>query len=214
MSIIRTKKIAHPSATEDQIVLNSNSLDLPANTNIDGDNLVSELASKLDSTAYQPGLVLITSQSFSAVSSVSVNGCFTNTYRNYRLLLTHDISTTGGTRMRLRSSGSDNTETIYDHAGITHNGVTPTGFNVQNEDYWGINTFDSILNRWTSLDLYGPQLAIQTLVVGSIGLTSGSDGRTTITSMVHTGASSFDGFSLIASTGTITGIIRVYGYRD
>jgi hypothetical protein len=50
MSTIRAKNIAHPSATEDQIVLNADSIDLPASTTLDGDNLIGELELKLDTT--------------------------------------------------------------------------------------------------------------------------------------------------------------------
>jgi hypothetical protein len=206
VSTMRVTTLKNESSTIDQIVLNADGSF--------GGELASELGSKLDVNAYQPGLELITSQSFSAVSSVSVNGCFTSAYANYRLTITHSISTSGATNMRLRASGTDNTASVYDVGAVTHSTTTPTSFDIQNQSGWPLSAFSAVLERWSSMDIYSPQTATATQMTGTTGQSSGSILHAVVQSFVHTDASAFDGFSLLAGAGTITGTVRVYGYRD
>ena len=54
------------------------------------------------------GLDLIVTQSFSAVSSVSLDNCFSGDYDNYRVLVhVKSAAASGFIMMRLRSSGTD-----------------------------------------------------------------------------------------------------------
>jgi hypothetical protein len=162
----------------------------------------------------EAGLTLITAETFSAVSSVSLDGCFTSDYRNYRLLLEADNSTTATTQMRLRASGSDNSASVYDIHGVHNSGASVFGFNSQDASLWTLTVTSSLQTRWFSFDLWRPQLAAATLLNVTLGQTSGATGIGATTSGVHTEGNVFDGFSLIASTGTITGIVRVYGYKN
>jgi len=174
-------------------------------------DLGASLAAKLDSTAYQPGLVLITSESFTAVSSVSVNGCFTTTYDAYRII--YRLSGSAGTNLefRVRGSGSDAT-TNYDRQFF----AASDGSVVAGRDTSvGSTVLGSVANGVVSemwMDIYGPALAGQT--GGFSNNRAASPVAVQFRIFAHTTATAYDGFSIFPTTGTITGNLRVYGYRD
>lgn len=163
------------------------------------------------------GLYFIASGTFSAVTSVSVNNCFSSTYRNYRIVigeLSH--STTSVNRIRMRVGGVDNSATAWDYAyrGIYATGAatdntntTQTGLYVgdTNSTVTGVSSF--------SFDVYSPYMAQRTIFMGQIlnlytAFFSENGGG------VHNVTSSFDGFTLYTSAGTISGNYQVYGYRQ
>jgi hypothetical protein len=159
------------------------------------------------------GLTLITSESFSAVSSVSINGCFTSTYANYRLMIYADYSANTSLDMRLRSSGSDNSNSTYSsyvgRGAYDNSGVSALTGNAANRfqvETSSAGTEPSVL----ACDLFSPQAAANTylLTIGAGETRAGSGGGK------FAASTSFDGFSIFPASGTITGTIRVYGYRN
>jgi len=157
------------------------------------------------------GMALITSESFSAVSSVPINGCFTSNYENYAIILRALGSTEYTGRIRLRASGTDNTTAsayvIQAVRGITS---SATAFNNVNNLWDGIFYGDATA-AVAQYQFYRPAVAATTFFTGSFF------GRTDYTACVggyHTQATAYDGFTLIASTGTFTGVVKIYGYKD
>lgn len=155
---------------------------------------------------------------FTGVSSVALNGVFTSTYDNYRILFRPTVaSTTQNITARLRVGGVDNSgagtyrETaIYNNTSTTVASATGTG------TLWYFNqqTSGTYQEQATYVaDLFGPAIAATT-----IGMTHETNTTTTplyqvyITSIMHTVATAYDGISLIASAGTMGGTISVYGY--
>jgi hypothetical protein len=170
------------------------------------------LGSKLDTTAYQPGLTLITSQTFSAVSSVSINGCFSATYSYYKIFIRVEGSTGSNFAMRGRTSGSDDTGSNYDRQTMDVSDTVFTGArsvdqtsltigNVRNGAVGDLevtcafpfeaeNTHIFSVNR----DIFNQALMLQ--MVGRIQTTT-----------------SYDGFTIFPGSGTITGNLVIYGFR-
>jgi hypothetical protein len=166
------------------------------------------------------GLVKITDQSFSAASAVNVNNCFTSTYQNYRIVC--DLTNAGAnniTRMRLRASGSDDANNNYVYTGygsllgsttISAVGATSTSFDEVSYNFSGAQDTSIVL------DVVRPQTAFRTLI---LGMTTGQNtANNNLAARPYfgnfTNTTQFDGFSLLASTSTITGTVRVYGYRN
>jgi hypothetical protein len=164
------------------------------------------------------GLTLITTSSFSAAASASVNNCFSATYDQYLILVnmtTMSVSTT--LNMRLRVSGSDNTSSNYYFSGpeaatsltttITASrsaGLT-TGFST------GIN---GTMPGAAAITMHSPFLTEKT----RYNVASISGGGTDV-SICNLGGmmsvtTSYDGFTLYGvSASNLTGNVRVYGYR-
>ena len=168
------------------------------------------------------GLVYVTGTSFSAVASVSLpTNTFTSTYRNYRIIweLTSgstDIVLTG----RLRASGADLTGANYNTgyyqwssggAAVTFSDVNQTSAKlVMGISSAGVNQsgliMDIISPQLTDVTIWSSSAFYQPSSVGSIGWSVGGG--------LYNVATAADSFSLIANTGNITGVYRVYGYSE
>lgn len=146
--------------------------------------------------------------SFSGASSVSVNGCFSATYNNYLISFQSDASTTLTLSARLRVSGADNSAASYNfHANEISNVFTNISSNTSQTSWTLGTTSDDFSFNLNLLNPFATKYT-QGNLVGS-----GSQRRVPITGLYYSPTTSFDGFSVIASTGTISGTIRVYGLK-
>ena len=173
------------------------------------------LFSKLEAI---PGMVRTVSQSFTGVSSVAVNNCFSATYDHYRILLLCTPNTSGTTiRLRMRVGGVDNSSANYQrntHLAQSNAAHTPNvaGSLTATEFIIGLGTTASNPQAST-IDICNPFSTVPTIIMqqetvynNSTALAVGQTGG------IHTGNTSFDGFSILPTAGTITGKVAVYGY--
>lgn len=160
-----------------------------------------------------PGLELVTADTFSAVSSRSIDNCFTSTYANYRIVVFLDnaSATSNALSLRLRASGTDTTTAYYWSEIYTAYNSTVTGGGGSNVSsvQWNYR-LTTDLDFSASFDVTAPQLAKNT---GIFGHSFGDNvGRTF--SAYQGSTTQFDGITFFPGSGTITGTIRVYGYRN
>lgn len=161
------------------------------------------------------GLWLIANASFSAVSAVNVNSCFTADYDDYVINIKLTAWSTGqAATLRMRASGTDNTASEYYFSGISSAQGSDTTLyfprsNAANAITITRSTGNVPVN--INLNINDPFAARVTTMNGEyvdfslLGYNIGGG---------HNVATAFDGFSLIAaSTQTITGSYRVYGKR-
>jgi hypothetical protein len=160
------------------------------------------------------GLVYITSSSFSGVSSVSVNNCFTASYVSYKLTLQVYGSVNTNCQFRLRVGGVNASGTDYYDRGYYNSSGTVTALTnsaVQQAFITNYSTNAQYPGR-ASVDVHAPQESARTVLH-----TQWADSYTVLagdTHSTHATGNSYDGFSLLAASGTITGTVRVYGYRN
>jgi hypothetical protein len=187
-------------------------LDYPSGGS-DGDLLAKDGTDAEWIAAPEPGLTLITAESFSAVSSVSLNNCFTTTYENYRIMMQVSGSTTiTGVALRMRASATDATGANYNWQGSIGRTGAVLGSGTDSDTSARIIQEQTTGTAPVSMDIFRPFIAGSTLATyQSYRLL---DNYGAVHSFVHSLATSYDGFTLFPSSGTITGIIRVYGYRD
>ena len=155
---------------------------------------------------------------FTTVSSVSLNDVFSSTYDNYKIVCNVKGSTNLAVQFRYRVSNADNTSSLYsfgrisvDNSGTSDN----TGASVQ-------TSFTNICNTSTEfygsfdLSVYAPFKTERTTFNGSgSGLrTNYTAGAQYLIGSLYESSTSFTGFTLIASTGTITGTVSVLGYNN
>jgi hypothetical protein len=163
------------------------------------------------------GLVLVAAQSFSAVSSVSVNNCFTATYESYVTNLTiTSVSGDSTISGRLRASGvDDSTSNAYALLLLFASGNTANAVSVTQNSLNMASLDGTTTDYAMQMLLFGPQATRRTLGtqtssnVDDAGVFYVRQG-----SFRHTQATSYDGLSILASGGTITGSLRIYGLRN
>jgi hypothetical protein len=145
---------------------------------------------------------------FTGVSSVSLNGCFTGDYGNYRVLARIVASSTGiQTGFRFRASGTDTT-TGYKRAGLYAANASGLYYYSAAADRFIVADY---VNNDFSLDVYQP---LDTVFSAITGLSVQSTFQTNWIGGQQASATAYDGFSLIASSGTVTGTVSVYGYKS
>jgi hypothetical protein len=180
--------------------------DLVANYPALGQDLAEDVETVI--AALSSGLNHITTGTFSAASSTSINNVFSSTYDDYKILIRY-TSGAGAMRMRMRVAGADNTTSNYDTRTVNFFSSTLAGESELNTSIFQVGQGS---NSAMSIDVYSPFLSEIT------GFTSQCFyNATDVNSLTASGAlnltTSFTGFSLLPSTGTITGRVSVYGYE-
>jgi len=167
---------------------------------------------ELPTDSIKPALVLINSTAFTSATSVSIDNCFSSAYENYRILI-HAVGS-AGTEMfaRFRASGTDNTTAAYVYQNIVASGTSLSASQATGDTKFRFGTFRTSYGSY-SLEVFSPFVSSQTTHVTSLG--NDQDGlNLDIRATAFQNTVSFDGITVYPNTGTGTGVIRVYGYRN
>lgn len=162
------------------------------------------------------GLDLITTQTFSAATSVSVNGCFSATYDNYRLVLNiTGASASAGLFMRMRASSADNTTSNYHSQLVYGSSASAAAVKNTSQTTWNVAELNSANTyQGATAEFLGPQKTQVTTVVWTGSQLQSTDYVTSVGGFFFGLTTQFDGFTIYPASGTITGTLRVYGYRN
>jgi hypothetical protein len=169
-----------------------------------------------NSPAQNPqGLELVAATTFTTSSNPFINGCFSSTYDNYRILIS--LSTSASTNLRIRwRYGTSTTDTTakYDRFGATLSGATVTTMVSTSEtSFYPVSTTSGATELApVTIDFYSPNVAIQS-VAQSNGWNT-SSGATHLVNCRMNNTTQYTGLELFVDSGTLTGSIRVYGYRN
>jgi hypothetical protein len=200
----------------------NNNFPYPESTDLvkDGAQAIEDLAASIDTklgvyVPSSPGLTLINTTSFSAVSSIAFpNSTFNATYDNYKIVFTAKPSGSLDVQYRLRVAGVDNsTSNSYSSQRLAVNSTTVSGQRLTStlgtvgvfETSTRINTF--------SLELYQPFVADTTAFFSLNERDTSSGAQIEIYSGFHNQTVSYDSINFIASTGNFTGSMSVYGFN-
>lgn len=152
---------------------------------------------------------------FTTVNSISLNGVFSATYDNYRIVLSGTGSTSLTWSMRYRVAGSDNTNATYLWNYMYGSGTTVAASRTTSTTNLQVGFANSYAVSGAAIDVYSPFLSAFTASLSQSVFHYSSSGCDVVFNSGGFGATtSFDGFSIIPSTGSITGNIRVYGYKN
>jgi hypothetical protein len=163
-------------------------------------------------TGINSALVCVKAETaFTTVSTINVNNVFSATYTNYLINILFDVSTLTNLNMRLRVGGVDNSTTqSYKRQSLEVDGSTVTGFRGDGESFLlGANATTAI--GIIQVTVFQPFVADETPIM-SYNMRSTSNGVIFQNWAFHNQATSYDGFTLFPSAGTITGSYTVYGY--
>jgi hypothetical protein len=148
--------------------------------------------------------------SFSAATSVSVNGCFTSTYDNYEIILEGVASTAGAMDLRLRVSGTDASGADYNLQQLQGQAATPGSASVVSATNFTTVFASSTTVMVGCVMLCRPNLAQTTMMTS----TGGRETYVAVRSGYHNTTTQYDGFTFIPTAGNVTGTLRVYGLRN
>ena len=222
MSTLKATNFQHPSAGAPAIVLDADGDATYAGlhdftsatvTGAGGLRLVTptSIANSGGSASLSGGKV-----SFTGVTSISLNGIFTSTYDNYRVVfVAKGASSTAITvAIRYRLSGVDNAGSNYYYGGVyvTH-ASGPT------RDYSGGNTYGLVgllgdYNGTANFDILSPNIATNTTFVSQYEGAGGATAQYGTSSGLSTETTAHDGLTILMTSSTMTGAVRVYGYQN
>jgi hypothetical protein len=186
---------------------------LPDDTDLvkDGAEAIRDLGNAIDTTVSSTtGLVHIKETTFSAVSGADLDDVFSSDYKLYRVIVNSAPSTTANLLLRFRSvSGTSNVANYFYN--IYRNTTTATTI-VTASNQTGILVSSDDSQNFVVFDLYNIQASAQK---AGIGMARKGTGRTFETVLYGTTETTvFTGLNLSVSTGTMTGSIQVFGYKD
>ena len=180
---------------------------MPLTTYAPGEVLTAaSLNANFDFAADSGGLVFITSGSMTLGSQLSFDNCFSATYANYLVMLTHTAG--NNLTMRLRASAADITAANYDLQSffITGGAQTVSGQNSQTS--WTVTNGTGYSQP--VINVGNPFASTNTAITSNYQRTDAAifqqaGGR-------YNATTSADGFSILGTSATVTA--RVYGYLN
>lgn len=151
---------------------------------------------------------------FGGVSSLSLNGVFTTSFTNYvimwDLLGTADMVP----NVKMRASGTDTTNNYW-ASRFYQIDASIGGQNNGSNAAWGISP-NAVKKYFGEMTLFNPKATANTYMhQSSYLLTSDASAASMAQQQAHgayLSTTSFDGFTIFPSSGTIAGTIRVFGY--
>jgi hypothetical protein len=151
---------------------------------------------------------------FSSCATLSLNGVFSADYDNYMIVCRHVWNTAGSTNleMRLRTSGTDNsTASSYVRQSLFASSNTISSAR-NASDFTRVNGSSNAQRDGFVLYVFAPFLSQPTA-----GRTAAIYGEANAVlwdfAWTHNQSTSYDGFTIYPSTGSITGLLTVYGMR-
>jgi hypothetical protein len=159
------------------------------------------------------GLILLAKDTFTTASTVSFNNVFSATYKQYKLVINVSSPSNGALVMRLRASGSDNTAANYRRQYVQGNGASiAAGYSSTNTLWFlvGGNAVEEIIFAEV---LYPFQTTNTSMFCNYNGASSGNI-QIVCQEQDISVTTSYDGFTIFADTGTITGSVTIYGIEQ
>jgi hypothetical protein len=165
--------------------------------------------------ASKGALILLNRTDFSGSSAININSCFSSTYDNYKILVSVTSTSTNFDPLwlRMRSGTTDNSSGNYRYqqryfsyggSGGDGTSTTGTGFPLASVD-----TGTTTIGMRASVDVLVPFITSNT----SYSYQGTQYGYGFYGNGIMTVNTSYDGFSLVPNSGTVTGTVSVYGYR-
>jgi hypothetical protein len=202
---------------------------LATDTEVSGSYLTLASASTTYQTKTTAGLTLLTPASitntggtasigangtitFSSASTISINDVFSSTYRNYRIVASMTCTSDTDLSFRLRVGGADLSSANSYYYGAYYVGTSSSQAFASINQSNPSNIFVGAIGGWNgllTLDVSAPFITAKTTVSGQSSMRY----LLNVAGITNNIETSYTGFSLIPSAGTITGEVSVYGYN-
>jgi len=161
------------------------------------------------------GLTLISSQSFTGVTSKTINNCFSSTYDNYVIYVNINSGTgINYNYLKLRVSGTDSSASYNYVRVIAYDSTVAAGSTDSSSNGYQIGTSATDSGGATRIDVYNPALARATYFYSAGNRKNGTSLEFESTVGNHDVATAYDGLTLTTDGSTFAGNIRVYGVQN
>ena len=217
-SVDTTTKNLNPSTTLGDVEYRSSTANTNTRLGIGSTGQVLTVAGGVPTWAAPPsaGLNLISTTTFSGVSSQSINSVFSSTYDNYLMHINIDSSADTTVNYRMRT-GSDDSTSVYGYSHRFIDGAGNIAFdgnaNAQSSGKLG-NTNSTPITNLQAI-IHSPNLAQTTAMnnywVMPTNTLTGLNATTFGGNTVGT-ATQYTGITIFPASGTMTGSVSIYGY--
>ena len=158
------------------------------------------------------GLELITSQSFTAQTSFQVNYCFSSKFDNYKVVFNNLVIASGDHMLswQMVSGTTPISSGIYNSQRLGAQGPSVSGSQSNNQSS-GFMGFIGPGSNFISMEMSAPFLAVNTK---SITNSHYFPQNVEIQYARLANSTSYDGIRFILASSTMTGNVKIYGYRN
>lgn len=158
------------------------------------------------------GLTLINNTSFTTQTAVNFSNVFSSAYTAYKVLIQVKGSTSLTLSARFRENTTDKSNGgYYGASGIAaFGGQFQIGDAFNNTNQFTLRTLSTDTSLM-SLDISRPSATTANLTGTLFDI---PNGQAVFIGIGNGGMSAFNGFSLYVTTGTFTGSVKIYGYRE
>jgi len=209
-------KIAKTLTTTTGDIIYASGANTPARLGIGSSAQVLTVASGIPSwaTASSGAMTRISTTTFSSVSAISIDGCFTSTYANYVAYLTFTGDTAQTNINVVMRVGGVSDTAGYSNVSLFASGGTPES--AEDTGGTGVVRIGQHLEytNGTKIEFYAPEIAKSTslLSYSNSYFSSGGNGIYLV-GAVHVDGTQFDGFRLQFDNSQ-SGTVRVYGLEN
>lgn len=161
--------------------------------------------------------VLVASPSFSGSSQVNIDNCFSADYKHYLIMRNMFGSVTqANNSFKLRSGGTTDSSTNYEQQYVRPSGTSATAARATSQSVWSnaLGSTETYAVNPVMLHVSYPYSATWTVGWSDHIYDPNGSIQGNRYAFRHTAATSWDGFTITPSGGTITGTIYIYGLRE
>jgi len=151
---------------------------------------------------------------FALCETLTLNGVFTSAYSNYRILWAGFASGNPSLQARLSVGGTASSASTYQRQQLIATSTTVSALRDSNQTFWIVaNNINTTEGDNLSMDIFNPQVVKNTSFTSlSHSTTSGAYWQSV--AGYFSATTSFDGIQLFPTSGTMSGIVTVYGYNQ
>jgi hypothetical protein len=168
------------------------------------------------STASSGSFIRISGGTLTAASAITADSIFTSTYKNYRIYINTIYSGADDTDafLQFRASGSTNSTSNYVYQTNYINAAVNAGTAASSTGATSFTLYDNMDNSgpfvgW--LEILNPQVSELTEAQWFLYANDGTNRKQMLGFGMQNQSTSFDGFTLTLSAGTLTGTYDIYG---
>jgi hypothetical protein len=164
--------------------------------------------------AASAGLTLINSTTVTTQSAIAIDNVFSSTYDNYLIMFQVTANSAADIDFYWygRISGTDTTAN-YNTQMIRQTSTTLTGTNLSSSRFLNVQSTYAAYAR-SAMVLFSPNLATKTVAItDAFDIENGSPTQRRYAGFQDSD-SQFTGFKISTSSGTFSGKIKIYGYKN
>lgn len=150
---------------------------------------------------------------FSAVTSLSLNGVFGAGFDNYVIAMQMSCSGNDTFYYRMRLSGADNSTASSYVSQQLYAGGTTVAAGRQTQNYGLVSYISSTARNGLLLNIYGPAIA-QPTALRSVSVSGYSSAYIDEQASTHNQSTAYDGITLYPGSTNMTGTLTVMGVRS